>query len=70
MEVVSQVGFPIAACIGLFYLYYKDHKGFAETLTEMKVMIESLSRVIENIEIKISSNDIEKTSSNDSVNMV
>ena len=34
-QVISTVGFPIAASIGMFYLYNKTVTGLTETLTSM-----------------------------------
>ena len=53
VELVTQVGFPIAACVALFFLYDRSLKGFTETLTEMKAMLNELSRVIVSLDQKI-----------------
>lgn len=53
VELVTQVGFPISACIALFFLYDRSLKGFTETLTKMQTMLEDLSTVIRNLDIKI-----------------
>lgn len=34
-QIVSTVGFPIAASVGMFYLYNKTVTGLTETLTSM-----------------------------------
>lgn len=39
---ISTVGFPIAACIGMFYLYNKTITGLTETLTSMNHILVDL----------------------------
>lgn len=56
LEIITQVGFPIAACVGLFVLYDRSLKGFTETLTQIKTMIEDLSGFINSLDKKINSN--------------
>lgn len=34
-QMISTVGFPIAACVAMFYLYNKTVTGLTETLTSM-----------------------------------
>ncbi len=34
-QIISTVGFPIAASVGMFYLYNKTVTGLTETLTSM-----------------------------------
>lgn len=41
-QVVSAVGFPIAASIGMFYLYNKTVTGLTETLTSMNHTLSDL----------------------------
>ena len=53
LELVTQVGFPIAACIGLFVLYDRSLKGFTETLTKMETMLEELSGFIRNLDTRL-----------------
>lgn len=53
VELVTQVGFPIAACIGLFVLYDRSLKGFTETLTKMETMLEDLSGFIRNLDTRL-----------------
>lgn len=61
VELVTQVGFPIAACIALFFLYDRSLKGFTETLTKMETMLEELSTFIRNLDTKITGKQKEKT---------
>ena len=53
LEIITQVSFPIAACVGIFVLYDRSLKGFTETLTQIKTMIEDLSNFIQLLEKKI-----------------
>lgn len=50
IELVTQVGFPIVACIALFYLYDKSIKGFMQTLSKMETLLEDVSDFIKTIE--------------------
>ena len=53
IELVTQVGFPIAACVALFFLYDRSLKGFTETLTKMEAMLGELSAFIRNLDTHI-----------------
>ena len=57
IEIITQVGFPIAACVGLFVLYDRSLKGFTETLTQIKTMIEDLSNFIQSLDKKINAEE-------------
>ena len=57
LEIITQVGFPIAACVGLFVLYDRSLKGFTETLTQIKTMIEDLSNFIQSLDKKINAEE-------------
>lgn len=35
LQAISTIGFPIAACVGMFYLYNKTVTGLTQTLTSM-----------------------------------
>lgn len=50
IDLVTQVGFPIVACIALFYLYDKSIKGFMQTLAKMETLLEDVSDFIKTIE--------------------
>ena len=50
IELITQVGFPIVACMGLFYLYDKSIKGFMETLAKMETLLEDVSDFIKTLE--------------------
>lgn len=41
--VISTVGFPIAACVGLFYLYDKTIKDLTVTLAEVAKTLENIN---------------------------
>lgn len=43
MQAISSVGFPIAACIGLFYLYDKTIKDLTVTLAEVAKTLETIN---------------------------
>ena len=47
-QLISNVGFPIACCIVLFY----NNTKFTETLNNLNVTLKELSTRIENIEDK------------------
>ena len=41
-QIISTGGFPIAACIGLFYLYDKTIKDLTHTLNKLEIAISEL----------------------------
>lgn len=49
-QVISSVGFPIAACVGLFYLYDKTIKDLTITLAEVAKTLENVNSRIDNQE--------------------
>lgn len=49
--VVSTVGFPIAACVGLFYLYDKTIKDLTVTLAEVAKTLENINARLDEKEI-------------------
>lgn len=57
LEIITQAGFPIAACVGLFVLYDRTIKSFTETLTQIKTMIEDLSNFIQSLDKKLNAEE-------------
>ena len=47
-QLVSTVGFPVAASIGMFYLYNKTITELTETLTSMNHTLTNLNNMIIN----------------------
>lgn len=43
IQAISSVGFPIAACVGLFYLYDKTIKDLTVTLAEVAKTLETIN---------------------------
>ena len=41
-SLISNIGFPIAASVGMFYLYNKTVTGLTETLTSMNHILSDL----------------------------
>lgn len=44
VQMISTVGFPIAACCGLFYLYDKTIKDLTNTLNKLEIAISELRK--------------------------
>ena len=57
---ISQVGFPIAAFCGIFYLYEKTTKEISATLNKMDttitLLVQALHKLDVNIDMDIASN--------------
>lgn len=49
VTIISSVGFPIAACLGMFYLYDKTIKELTVTLTEVATTLESMKEELKYI---------------------
>lgn len=49
--VISTVGFPIAACVGLFYLYDKTIKDLTVTLAEVAKTLDNINTRLDEKEI-------------------
>lgn len=47
MTLISGVGFPIAACIGLFYLYDRTIKDLTNTLSKIDATLDGVAKAIE-----------------------
>lgn len=50
-SVISTVGFPIAACVGLFYLYDRTIKDLTVTLAEVAKTLENINTRLDEKEI-------------------
>lgn len=52
IALIGSLGFPIVACVGMFYLYNRTLKGFTNTLndiaSEIKELREELKELIKN----------------------
>ena len=52
VTLIGSLGFPIVACVGMFYLYNRTLKDFTSTLddiaSEIKELREELKELIEN----------------------
>lgn len=52
VTLIGSLGFPIVACVGMFYLYNRTLKDFTSTLNdianEIKVLREELKEAIKN----------------------
>jgi hypothetical protein len=52
VTLIGSLGFPIVACVGMFYLYNRTLKGFTDTLndiaSEIKELREELKELIKN----------------------
>lgn len=52
VALIGSLGFPIVACVGMFYLYNRTLKDFTSTLddiaTEIKELREELKELIKN----------------------
>ena len=56
ITVINQTGFPIAACIALFWLVNKTLKAQQEILNEVKTAIQNNTHAIEKISKQIKGN--------------
>lgn len=50
MQTISTVGFPIVACIGLFYMYDRIIKDLTITLTKIDATLEQIVTRLDKIE--------------------
>ena len=52
VTLIGSLGFPVVACVGMFYLYNRTLKGFTGTLndiaSEIKELREELKELIKN----------------------
>lgn len=56
ITVINQTGFPIAACIALFWLVNKTLKAQQEILNEVKTAIQNNTHAIEEVSKQIKGN--------------
>lgn len=53
VTIIGSLGFPIVACVGMFYLYDRTLKDFTSTLndiaSEIKELREELKELIKNV---------------------
>lgn len=49
-QAVTSVGFPIAACVGLFYLYDKTIKELTQTLAKIDNTLDNMSKRLDSLE--------------------
>lgn len=50
VQLVSSMGFPIVACIGLFYLYDKTIKDLTITLAKIDATLDGIAQRLDSIE--------------------
>lgn len=50
-SIISTVGFPITACVGLFYLYDRTIKDLTVTLAEVAKTLENINTRLDEKEI-------------------
>lgn len=50
VQLVSSMGFPIVACIGLFYLYDKTIKDLTITLAKIDSTLDGIAQRLDSIE--------------------
>lgn len=53
-QLISSVGFPIVACIGLFYLFHTTIQDLKITLATMEVTLNSIKDAMESLCTRIS----------------
>lgn len=58
IQLIGSVGFPIVACVGLFYLYNKTITEITNTLVNINVTLTQVSEAVKTLTSKMS--DIEK----------
>lgn len=50
VQLISSMGFPIVACIGLFYLYDKTIKDLTITLAKIDSTLDGIAKRLDSIE--------------------
>lgn len=53
LSAIGSVGFPIVACIGLFYLYDRTIKDLTTTLTKVNAALDGIKDTLDKLEEKI-----------------
>ena len=54
VQLISSVGFPIAACVGLFYLYQKTIQELTITLASMEATMETIKEAMTALNTRLS----------------
>lgn len=50
IQLINGCGFPIAACIGIFYLYNKSITSITNTLTKLDATLDNVAATLEKID--------------------
>lgn len=50
IQLINGCGFPIAACIGIFYLYNKTISGITTTLSKLDTTLDNVASTLERID--------------------
>ena len=50
IQLINGCGFPIAACVGIFYLYNKTISGITTTLSKLDTTLDSVASTLERID--------------------
>lgn len=50
VQLVNGCGFPIAACIGIFYLYNKSITSITNTLTKLDTTLDNVAETLKRID--------------------
>lgn len=50
IQLINGCGFPIAACVGIFYLYNKTISGITTTLSKLDTTLDSVATTLERID--------------------
>ena len=56
IQIINGCGFPIAACIGIFYLYNKTISGITTTLSKLDTTLDSVASTLERIDRRTEEN--------------
>ena len=56
IQIINGCGFPIAACIGIFYLYNKTISGITTTLSKLDSTLDSVASTLERIDRRTEEN--------------
>ena len=56
IQLINGCGFPIAACIGIFYLYNKTISGITTTLSKLDTTLDSVASTLDRIDRRTEEN--------------
>ena len=56
IQLINGCGFPIAACIGIFYLYNKTISGITTTLSKLDATLDNVASTLERIDRRTEEN--------------